>query len=103
LGVQRTGSSEPLKVTFAGNLFFPGLQRKNKTACMVTAYILGTAAKPLVAYCVLVAVRAFHLLCHAVPPLSFLKIFTIAGILVHGNRCPEKSAPFFVRLSYPAA
>jgi hypothetical protein len=34
------GDSEPLKITFAGNLFFSGLQHKNKkTAGMVEAYI----------------------------------------------------------------
>ena len=55
---------EPLKVTFPGGQFFPGLERKNKIVSMVKADIGTTAAKSLVSYCVFFTVLAFHFFRH---------------------------------------
>ena len=56
--------TEPLKVTFTRDQFFPGLEIKNERIGMVKAYVCRTAPKSLVSNGVLFTVLTFYFFRH---------------------------------------
>lgn len=63
-GVDLVRDTKPLKITFPGSQFFPGLEGKNEAIGMVKAHIRRTAGKSLVSYCVLFTVLALPFFRH---------------------------------------